>query len=77
MSRFKLGFVNKEASCLFISCAIVTGGETVWDVSVFRYILQQYSASEVLVAKQVMMVETAPVTSVHTLVEAQYLLTRQ
>jgi 23S rRNA maturation mini-RNase III len=45
------------------------GGEAVWDIYVFRHLLEWYRTIEVLVAKQWMMVEAASTLSMLTRVE--------
>jgi hypothetical protein len=47
----------------------MTGGEAVWDVSIFRYLLQRYPSFEVSRAGQEMMVQAASMTSIRSLVE--------
>jgi hypothetical protein len=42
------------------------GGKTIWDVSVFRYLLLRYPAIKVSVHIQVMRVDAASTTSMHT-----------
>ena len=51
--------------------AAVTGGEAVWDVSVFRYLPQWYPAFEVSIDGQEMMVQAASTMSMRAPVETQ------
>jgi hypothetical protein len=45
------------------------GGEAVWDISAFRYLLQWYPAFEVSRAEQEMMVQAASTTNIRSPVE--------
>jgi hypothetical protein len=47
------------------------GGDVVWDVSVFRHLLQGYPVFKVWGAGQEMLVEVASSTSMRTPVETQ------
>jgi hypothetical protein len=64
--------VLSHACCCWIEGGVtVTGGEAVWDVSVFRHLLQRYPTSKVSGAGQEMMVEAASSMSMCSPVETK------
>jgi hypothetical protein len=63
---YRGGRSSHACGCWIKGGAIVMGGKTIWDVSVFRYLLLRYPAIKVSVHIQVMRVDAASTTSMHT-----------